>query len=288
MPSASSTPIPTAERTQPAAPLPAPLHLFPSLLRLPYLSLSEKVQLGRGLRQLARTKHRAVLVLVPLLGAVGLAVGFVIGAAGEALLIIPGLRRVSVSWRPSLDLRHPALRQIARLYAPIVVGLLLSLAQQNVELVLNGQAPGDPSRNITALQSATTLVQFPVGLVAAALVKLIADGGFGPAERVQRAKQLAGTVDVQAAASAAGISTSELTNLARFFAEAASPMAIPGNDLTGAVGEVDATAAVQALNAVASAAGPVNSGSFSGSGIGDSPAALGASPERSTLPFVSS
>lgn len=102
-------------------------------------------------------------------GAVGLAVGFVIGAAGEAALIIPGLRRVRVSWRPSLDLRHPALRQIARLYAPIVVGLLLSLAQQNVELILNGQAPGDPSRNITALQSATTLVQFPVGLVAAAL-----------------------------------------------------------------------------------------------------------------------
>ncbi len=103
---------------------------------------------------------------------------------------------------------------------------------------------------------------FPVqpgseGLVAAALVKLIADGGFGPAERVQRAKQLAGTVDVQAAASAAGISTSELTSLARFFAEAVSPMAIPGNDLTGAVGEVDATAAVQALNAVASTGGPV-------------------------------
>ncbi len=39
-----------------AAPLPAPLHLFPSLLRLPYLSLSEKVQLASGLRQLARTE----------------------------------------------------------------------------------------------------------------------------------------------------------------------------------------------------------------------------------------
>ena len=36
-----------------AAPLPAPLHLFPSLLRLPYLSLSEKMRLARGLRQLA-------------------------------------------------------------------------------------------------------------------------------------------------------------------------------------------------------------------------------------------
>ena len=121
-----------------------------------------------GAGALAMT-HGNLTSAADMTGAVGLAVGFVLGAAGEAALIIPGLRKVRVSWRPRLDLRHPALRQIARLYAPIVVGLLLSLAQQNVELILNGLAPGDPSRNITALQSATTLVQFPVGLVAAAL-----------------------------------------------------------------------------------------------------------------------
>jgi squalene-associated FAD-dependent desaturase len=39
-----------------AAPLPAPLHLFPSLLGLRYLTLSEKWQLARGLRRLARTE----------------------------------------------------------------------------------------------------------------------------------------------------------------------------------------------------------------------------------------
>lgn len=38
-----------------AAPLPAPLHLFPALLRLGFLSLSDKVCLARGLRALART-----------------------------------------------------------------------------------------------------------------------------------------------------------------------------------------------------------------------------------------
>lgn len=102
-------------------------------------------------------------------GAVGLAAGFVIGAAGEAVLIAPGLRRVGARWRPAFDIAHPAVRQIGRLYAPIAVGLLLSLAQQNAELILNGLAPGDASRNITAMQSATTLVQFPTGLVAAAL-----------------------------------------------------------------------------------------------------------------------
>lgn len=102
-------------------------------------------------------------------GAVGLAVGFVVGAAGEAALILPGLRRSRTTWRPAFSITHPAVRQIARLYLPIAAGLLLSLAQQNVELILNGRAPGDIYRNITALQSATTLVQFPTGLVAAAL-----------------------------------------------------------------------------------------------------------------------
>jgi len=38
-----------------AAPLPAPLHLFPSLLRLGYLSLAEKRRLADALRRLART-----------------------------------------------------------------------------------------------------------------------------------------------------------------------------------------------------------------------------------------
>ncbi|HEY8324704.1 MAG TPA: lipid II flippase MurJ [Ktedonobacterales bacterium] len=102
-------------------------------------------------------------------GAIGLAVGFVVGAAGEAVLILPGLRRAKTTWRPAFSLTHPAVRQIARLYVPIAAGLLLSLGQQNVELILNGRAPGDPFRNLTALQSATTLVQFPTGLVAAAL-----------------------------------------------------------------------------------------------------------------------
>src|SRR5262245_47316454 len=42
------------------------------------------------------------------LGTRGLAVGAAVGAAGEFLLLIPGLRRVGVAWQPVLDLRHPA------------------------------------------------------------------------------------------------------------------------------------------------------------------------------------
>lgn len=101
-------------------------------------------------------------------GAIGLAVGFVVGALGEAVVLLPGLRRNRVSLRPTLHLNHPAVRQILRLYLPIAAGLLISVGQQQVELWLNGQT-NDPTRNITALQSATTLIQFPTGLVVAAL-----------------------------------------------------------------------------------------------------------------------
>lgn len=103
-----------------------------------------------------------------LLGAHGLAIGAAVGAFGEFLILIPGLRRVRVHWRPVLDLRHPGVRQILRLYVPLVAGLLLSIAQQVVDVYLWGNSPGGAPENATALQTGTQLVQFPIGLVAAA------------------------------------------------------------------------------------------------------------------------
>lgn len=102
-------------------------------------------------------------------GAVGLALGFVIGALGQAVVLLPGLRRARTTLRPTIHLNHPAVRQILRLYLPIAAGLLIAVMQQTAELRLNGLAPGVPTRNITALQSTWTMIQFPTGLVAAAL-----------------------------------------------------------------------------------------------------------------------
>jgi putative peptidoglycan lipid II flippase len=104
-----------------------------------------------------------------MLGARGLAIGAALGATGEVALLLPALRKVRVVWRPVLDLGHPRVRQILRLYAPVAAGLVLSVGQQNLEIFLIGRTPGGAPANATALQSATTLVQFPVGLVAAAL-----------------------------------------------------------------------------------------------------------------------
>src|SRR5260370_32098073 len=102
-------------------------------------------------------------------GAGGLAVGFALGCLGEFLLCLPGLRRIGVAWQPVLDLHHPAVRQIFKLYLPIAAGLLVSVLYQNLDVSLIGRTPGGAEANATALQSGTVLIQFPVGLVAAAL-----------------------------------------------------------------------------------------------------------------------
>jgi putative peptidoglycan lipid II flippase len=109
------------------------------------------------------------IALARAIGARGLAAGFALGAAGEFLLLLPGLRRLAVYWRPVLDLRHPAVRQILRLYGPLALGLLISVAAQVLDAALMGRTPGNPLKNATSYWSAVTLIQFPVGLVAAAL-----------------------------------------------------------------------------------------------------------------------
>jgi putative peptidoglycan lipid II flippase len=102
-------------------------------------------------------------------GAHGLALGAGVGALGEFLFLLPGLRKLAVHWRPVLDLRHPAVRQILRLYAPLAAGLIISVAAQNLDIVLIGMTPGNAESNATSWTSAVTLIQFPIGLVSAAL-----------------------------------------------------------------------------------------------------------------------
>src|SRR5215469_13124705 len=103
------------------------------------------------------------------IGAHGLALGAGIGALAEFLVLIPVLGKVRVLWQPVLDLGNPAVRRIFILYAPVALGLVISLMQQSVDVVLAGRTPGGASENVTAMQSGITLTQFPIGLVVAAL-----------------------------------------------------------------------------------------------------------------------
>lgn len=86
------------------------------------------------------------------------------------------------------------------------------------------------------------------GLVAGALLRIIADEGLGGSERAAQALALAGEADVAAAALAGGLSPDELHQLARLWAGAARPLAIAGGGL-----DETGVAAVRALNAVAGA-----------------------------------
>jgi putative peptidoglycan lipid II flippase len=93
-----------------------------------------------------------------------LAWGILFGAIFQVLLQLPALRDARLRWR--FDWQHPAIRRILRLYAPIVAGLVVN--QLAVALSLNlATRTGDQS--VSYMKFATTLTQFPLGLVVTAL-----------------------------------------------------------------------------------------------------------------------
>ncbi len=97
-----------------------------------------------------------------------LALGWGVGAALQLLVQLPALR--DMHFRPTLDLRHPALRRILALYLPVVASLVIAtlgvLADRNL-------ASRVDERAITWMSFATTLRQFPLGLVSMAVATAI-------------------------------------------------------------------------------------------------------------------
>ncbi len=103
------------------------------------------------------------------LGHLGLAFGVLLGALGEIALLIPGMRNQRLRYLLVLDLKHPALRRIIKLYIPVALSFLISMGLIFLDQRLASKTPGGGAANYTAMRLATTLIQFPVGLVAAAL-----------------------------------------------------------------------------------------------------------------------
>lgn len=93
-----------------------------------------------------------------------LAWGVLAGSLLQVLMQLPALRPGRVRW--SWDLRHPALRRMVRLYLPIALGVLVSQAAITISYNLATQT-GDES--LAIMGYATTLIQFPLGLVATAV-----------------------------------------------------------------------------------------------------------------------
>jgi putative peptidoglycan lipid II flippase len=111
----------------------------------------------------------AALVLITLLTAArwgirGMAMGLLGGAILQVVLQVPGLR--PMRFVPSLDLRDPGLRRLLRLSLPVFGGLVVSQIAVGIDRHLASIAS---EQAIAWMQLATTLIQFPLGLVAAAV-----------------------------------------------------------------------------------------------------------------------
>ena len=103
----------------------------------------------------------------PRYGITALAVGYVVGSAARLLLQLPPVRALGTRVRPSLRLRDPGFREIARLVPPMIVGN----AVVNINTLVD-RAVGSTLEDgaITALSYGWRLVDLPETLLIASLL----------------------------------------------------------------------------------------------------------------------
>ncbi len=111
-------------------------------------------------------------------GEYALAFGVILGTVGEVALLIPGMRRTHLKYMFVLDLNHPALRKVLKLYGPVAISFFVTACFAFLDQYFATQTPCAPFMshaqrcgdvNFSAMNFATLLIQFPGGLVASAL-----------------------------------------------------------------------------------------------------------------------
>ncbi|HEX2172385.1 MAG TPA: murein biosynthesis integral membrane protein MurJ [Dehalococcoidia bacterium] len=118
---------------------------------------------------LANAGYNGGIIVVALLlherfDVLSLVLGILAGGLCQLVIQLAALGRFRL--RPVIDLRHPAIVRIARLYVPVALGVGITSIGVAIDTNL---ARGTGEGNISAMRFATTLVQFPLGLVATAL-----------------------------------------------------------------------------------------------------------------------
>jgi putative peptidoglycan lipid II flippase len=98
-------------------------------------------------------------------GVQAMAGGLLIGAIAQVLLLFPGLHDSKLRFR--FDFRHPGLRRIVLLYAPIAVGLMVDIFISRPISYNLASLTGEGG--ISWMGYATTLRELPQGLVAVAV-----------------------------------------------------------------------------------------------------------------------
>jgi putative peptidoglycan lipid II flippase len=142
-----------------------------------FLSLSGMITgLLHALKRFALPAFTAAIfngtIILAAVGGVGLlgwgidalAVGLLLGALLQVALQLPGLRDGHFHFE--INLHHPALRRIGKLYLPVILGLVVSQVAITLDRNL---ASHTGEQSIAWMQFATTLVQFPLGLVSMAI-----------------------------------------------------------------------------------------------------------------------
>ena len=110
----------------------------------------------------------SAFTLVPLMprigwpGVAGIAIGTVIGGAGQILLQWPVLHRAGWRYAPILDTHDPGLREVMRLMGPGTLGLAALQVNMFVNTVL---ATGEGTGAVSWLNYASRLLWVPIGLL---------------------------------------------------------------------------------------------------------------------------
>ena len=97
-------------------------------------------------------------------GIASLSLGVLLGSVLQLGIQLPGLRGLRFSF--SLNLGYPGLRRMGSLYLPVALGLIVSQVGIAIDRNL---ASRTGEQSIAWMQNATTLIQFPLGLVAVAV-----------------------------------------------------------------------------------------------------------------------
>ncbi len=106
----------------------------------------------------------AVILLAARLDIYSLSLAVMVAAAAQLLVQLPGLRGARLAFH--FDWRHPVVRRILKLYAPVV----LSIVVANIGIIIDRNlASRTVNEAITWMSKATFLIQLPLGLVSMAI-----------------------------------------------------------------------------------------------------------------------
>ena len=104
----------------------------------------------------------SAILLAPLMGVEGLAIGVVIGSFLHLVIQLPNLIRVGHRYQPRITFAQPGVRRVAWLMGPRILGLASGQVNFLVSTVL---ASGLAEGSVTAYNYAFQLSQLPVGVI---------------------------------------------------------------------------------------------------------------------------